>query len=255
MYRVDLNSDLGESFGAYTIGCDDKVLPLVTAANLACGFHASDPVVMKKTVEMASNAGIQVGAHPGFPDLMGFGRRNMSVTPEEAKAYTLYQLGAMNGFCRAVGMTMQHVKPHGALYNMAGKDYVLAAGICEAVREFDPELIVLALSGGELLRCAQDMGLRAASEVFADRAYEEDGSLVNRRKEGAMITDEDLAIERVIRMIKEQKVTAITGRDIGIKADSICVHGDGPKALAFVQKIREALKAENIELAPLKYVV
>ena len=255
MYRVDLNSDLGESFGAYTIGCDDKVLPLVTSANVACGFHASDPVVMKKTVEMASNAGIQVGAHPGFPDLMGFGRRNMSVTPEEAKAYTLYQLGAMNGFCRAVGMTMQHVKPHGALYNMAGKDYALAAGICEAVREFDPELIVLALSGGELLRCAQDMGLRAASEVFADRAYEEDGSLVNRRKEGAMITDEDLAIERVIRMIKEQKVTAITGRDIGIKADSICVHGDGPKALAFVQKIREALKAENIELAPLKYVV
>ncbi|MCR5173250.1 MAG: LamB/YcsF family protein [Oscillospiraceae bacterium] len=255
MYCVDLNSDLGESFGAYTIGCDELVLPLVTSANVACGFHASDPVVMKKTVEMAAGAGIQVGAHPGYPDLMGFGRRNMAVTPDEAKAYVLYQLGAMSAFCRAAGLPMQHVKPHGALYNMAGKDYALSKGICEAIREFDPGLIVLALSGGELLRCARDMGLRAASEVFADRAYEEDGSLVNRRKEGAMITDEDLAIERVIRMIKERKVTAVTGKDIPIQADSICVHGDGPKALAFVRRIREAVKAEGIELRPLKDIV
>ena len=255
MYCVDLNSDLGESFGAYTIGCDELVLPLVTSANVACGFHASDPVVMKKTVEMAAGAGIQVGAHPGYPDLMGFGRRNMAVTPDEAKAYVLYQLGAMSAFCRAAGLPMQHVKPHGALYNMAGKDYALSKGICEAIREFDSGLIVLALSGGELLRCARDMGLRAASEVFADRAYEEDGSLVNRRKEGAMITDEDLAIERVIRMIKERKVTAVTGKDIPIQADSICVHGDGPKALAFVRRIREAVKAEGIELRPLKDIV
>ena len=255
MYCVDLNSDLGESFGAYTIGCDDKVLPLVTSANVACGFHASDPVVMKKTIEMAAAAGIQVGAHPGYPDLMGFGRRNMAVTPDEAKAYTLYQLGALSAFCRAAGLPMQHVKPHGALYNMAGKDYALSRGICEAIREFDSDLIVLALSGSELLRCARDMGLRAASEVFADRAYEEDGSLVNRRKEGAMITDEDLAIERVVRMIREKKVTALSGKDISIQADSICVHGDGPKALAFVQKIREALAAESIELRPLKDIV
>ena len=255
MYRVDLNSDLGESFGAYTIGCDEQVLPLVTSANVACGFHASDPVVMSRTVGMAAQAGIQVGAHPGFPDLMGFGRRNLAVTPEEARAYTLYQLGAMSGFCRAAGLAMQHVKPHGALYNMAGKDYALSRGICEAIREFDPKLIVLALSGGELLRCAQDMGLRAASEVFAVRAYEEDGSLVNRRKQGAMITDEYVAIERVIRMITEQKVTAITGKDISIRADSICVHGDGPKALAFVQRIREALAESGIELRPLKDIV
>ena len=255
MYCVDLNSDLGESFGAYTIGCDEQVLPLVTSANVACGFHASDPVVMKKTVEMAAGAGIQVGAHPGYPDLMGFGRRNMAVTPDEAKAYVLYQLGAMSASCRSAGLPMQHVKPHGALYNMAGKDYALSKGICEAIREFDPGLIVLALSGGELLRCARGMGLRAASEVFADRAYEEDGSLVNRRKEGAMITDEDLAIERVIRMIKERKVTAVTGKDIPIQTDSICVHGDGPKALAFVRRIREAVKAEGIELRPLKDIV
>ena len=207
MDRVDLNCDLGESFGAYTIGCDELVSPLVSSANVACGFHASDPVVMEKTVVMAAGAGIGVGAHPGFPDLMGFGRRNMVITPAEARAYTLYQLGALSGFCRAKGIALQHVKPHGALYNMAGKDYALARGICEAIKDFDPSLIVLALSGGELLRCARDMGLRAASEVFADRGYEEDGSLVNRKKEGAMITDENVAIERVVRMIREKKIT------------------------------------------------
>ena len=255
MYRVDLNSDLGESFGNYKIGCDELVLPLVSSANVACGFHASDPVVMEKTVALAAGAGIQVGAHPGYPDLMGFGRRNMAVSPAEAKAYTTYQLGALDGFLRANGMRMQHVKPHGAMYNMAAKDYELARGICEAIREFDPELIVLALSGGELLRCASDMGMRVASEVFADRAFEEDGTLVNRRKEGSMITDEELAISRVVRMVKEGKVTAITGKDIPIRADSVCVHGDGPKALAFVERIRAALKEEGVALCPLKDIV
>lgn len=255
MDRVDLNCDLGESFGAYTIGCDELVIPLVSSANVACGFHASDPVVMEKTVVMAAGAGIGVGAHPGFPDLMGFGRRNMVITPAEARAYTLYQLGALSGFCRAKGIALQHVKPHGALYNMAGKDYALARGICEAIKDFDPSLIVLALSGGELLRCARDMGLRAASEVFADRGYEEDGSLVSRKKEGAMITDENVAIERVVRMIREKTVTAVTGKDIPIEADSVCVHGDGPKALAFVEKIRAALTQQGIEIRPLGEIV
>ena len=255
MDRVDLNCDLGESFGAYTIGCDELVIPLVSSANVACGFHASDPVVMEKTVVMAAGAGIGVGAHPGFPDLMGFGRRNMVITPAEARAHTLYQLGALSGFCRAKGIALQHVKPHGALYNMAGKDYALARGICEAIKDFDPSLIVLALSGGELLRCARDMGLRAASEVFADRGYEEDGSLVNRKKEGAMITDENVAIERVVRMIREKTVTAVTGKDIPIEADSVCVHGDGPKALAFVEKIRAALTQQGIEIRPLGEIV
>lgn len=255
MDRVDLNCDLGESFGAYTIGCDELVIPLVSSANVACGFHASDPVVMEKTIAMAAGAGIGVGAHPGFPDLMGFGRRNMVITPAEARAYTLYQLGALSGFCRAKGIALQHVKPHGALYNMAGKDYALAWGICEAIKDFDPSLIVLALSGGELLRCARDMGLRAASEVFADRGYEEDGSLVNRKKEGAMITDENVAIERVVRMIREKTVTAVTGKDIPIEADSVCVHGDGPKALAFVEKIRAALTQQGIEIRPLGEIV
>lgn len=251
MYCVDLNSDLGESFGRYTLGMDDKVIPLITSANVACGFHASDPVVMKKTIEMANGAGIRVGAHPGYPDLMGFGRRNMNVSPAEAKAYTLYQIGALDAFCKASGAKMQHVKPHGAFYNMAAKDYKLARGICEAIAEYDPELILMALSGSEMIRAAQDCGLRAASEVFADRAYEEDGSLVSRTKERAMITDENEAIARVIRMVKEQKVTSITGKDISLKADSICVHGDGANALAFVAKIREAFTKEEIKICPL----
>ena len=251
MYTVDLNSDLGESFGRYTIGNDDKIIPLISSANVACGYHASDPVVMGKTIAMAKEAGIRVGAHPGFPDLMGFGRRNMNVTPAEAKAYVLYQLGALDAFCRVNGVKMQHVKPHGALYNMAAKDYTLSTAICEAIKEVDSNLIVLALSGGQLATAAQDMGLRTAMEVFADRGYEEDGTLVDRRKEGAMITDENEAIARVIRMVKEKKVTAVTGKDIPIQADSICVHGDGAKALAFVEKIREAFEKEGIQISPL----
>ena len=255
MYKVDLNSDLGESFGRYTLGMDADILQLVSSANVACGYHASDPLVMNKTIAMAKETGVRVGAHPGFPDLMGFGRRNMDVSPAEAKAYTLYQLGALDAFCKAHGVKMQHVKPHGAMYNMAGKDYALSKAICEAIYEYDKDLIVMALSGGELVHAAEDMGLKVAREVFADRAYEEDGSLVNRRKEGAMITDENEAIARVVRMIKEQKVTAITGKDIPIKADSVCVHGDGVKALAFVNKISETLTAEGVEIVPLVDIV
>jgi UPF0271 protein len=255
MYRVDLNSDLGESFGHYTLGMDQQVIPLITSANVACGYHASDPVVMEQTIQLAKAADIRVGAHPGFPDLMGFGRRNMNVTPAEARAYTLYQLGALDAFCKAQGLTMQHVKPHGALYNMAAKDYALSKAICEAIASYDKNLIVMALCGGELLRAAKDMGLRAASEVFADRGYEEDGTLVDRRKEGAMITDENIAIARVVRMVKEGKVTAVTGKDIDIQADSVCVHGDGPKALAFVEKIRAALTQEGIEICSLDKIV
>lgn len=255
MYKVDLNSDLGESFGRYTLGMDSEVIPLITSANAACGWHASDPVVMRKTVAMAKEAGIQVGAHPGFPDLMGFGRRNMVISPDEAYAYTMYQLGAISGFLSAAGMKMQHVKPHGAFYNMAAKDYELARAICSAVRDFDENLIVLALVGGELEKAGRDLGLRTAGEFFADRAYEEDGTLVNRRKEGAMITDEEEAIGRVVRMIKERKVRTITGKDIDIRGDSICVHGDGVKALAFVRRIRERLTEEGITICPLTEIV
>ncbi len=255
MYKVDLNSDLGESFGAYTIGCDEEVLSQVTSANVACGWHAGDPVVLHRTLALAKEKGVAVGAHPGYPDLMGFGRREMKLSPEEAYAYVLYQLGAFAAFAKVHGLEVQHLKAHGALYNTAGKDMALALAICRAVKDFDPSIILLGLSGSKLIEAATELGLSAASEIFADRAYEEDGSLVNRRKPGAMIEDEEEAIARVLRMVKEGKVTAITGRDIPVQADSICVHGDGPKALAFTRRIRERLQAEGVALSPLRAIV
>lgn len=253
--QVDLNCDMGESFGAYKIGMDEEVVKFISSANVACGFHASDPMVMDKTVKLLSENGVAVGAHPGFPDLMGFGRRNINVSPDEAKAYVKYQIGALSAFCKAQGVTLQHIKPHGALYNMAGKDYNLSKAICEGIYEIDPKLILLGLSGSQMLKAADDMGLRCAKEVFADRAYEEDGSLVARTKQGAMITDENEAITRVIGMIKDGKVTAVNGKEIDIEANSVCVHGDGAKALEFVQKIRKALTDENIQIVPLAKIV
>jgi len=251
MLTVDLNADLGESFGRYTLGMDGRILPVISSANIACGFHASDPVVMEKTVMLAKQAGVAVGAHPGYPDLMGFGRRNMAVSPAEARAYILYQLGALDAFLRPLGMKLRHVKPHGAFYNMAAVDYTLAKAVCEAVRDFDPGLILLGLSGSELIRAAEDTGLKACSEVFADRAYEEDGTLVSRNRPGAVITDEGEAIRRVIRMVTEGKVTAVTGKDVSIRADSVCVHGDGEKAVLFAESIRKALEENGIRVSPM----
>ena len=251
MVKIDLNCDLGESFGAYTIGMDDKVIPLISSCNIACGYHASDPLVMKKTVEMAAKAGIGIGAHPGFPDLMGFGRRNMNISPAEASAYVTYQLGALYAFARSAGVKLQHVKPHGALYNMAGKNYDLALAIAKAVQSFDPSLILMGLAGSQSVKAAQDIGLPVANEVFADRAYMPDGSLMPRTMEGAVIHDEKLAISRVVRMVMEHKVTACDGTDIEIIPDSVCVHGDNVKALAFVTEIRKALEAEGVTIAPL----
>lgn len=252
MFYVDLNSDLGESFGNYTIGMDEEILKYVTSANVACGWHAGDAMVMEKTVALAGEFGTAVGAHPGFPDLMGFGRRNMAVTPAEAKAYVKYQLGALMAFTKSHGMAIQHVKPHGALYNMAAVDEGLARAMCEAVYEVDPEIIFMGLAGSKMITAAEAVGLRAASEVFADRAYNDDGTLVSRKLPGAVIKDKDLAIQRVVRMVKEGKVTSINGNDIAIKADSVCVHGDNPKALEFVRNIRETLAAEGVEVRSLK---
>ncbi|MCL1950493.1 MAG: LamB/YcsF family protein [Turicibacter sp.] len=253
--KVDLNCDLGESFGRYQLGMDAQAMPLISSANVACGFHAADPVVMLQTVGLIEAAGIGIGAHPSFPDLQGFGRRNMSLSFEEAKATVLYQLGALDGFCRAKGIKMQHVKPHGALYNMAAKDYELSRAICEAIQEFDPSLIVMGLSGSETIRAAKDLGLKAAQEVFADRSYEPDGSLVARSKAGAFIHDEEEAVARVVRMVSERKVKAVNGEDIAIQADSICVHGDGEKALVFIEKIREGLQGAGIKISPLAEII
>ena len=255
MYKVDLNSDLGESFGAYTIGLDSQVVQYVSSVNVACGYHAGDPLVMDKTVAAAKAAGVAVGAHPGYPDLMGFGRRNMVCTPAEAKAYVQYQMGALLAFCAAHGVALQHVKPHGALYNMAAKDEALAAGIAEGIASVDKNVILLGLAGSKLLIAGRAAGLRVASEVFADRAYQADGSLVPRSKPGAVIHDADEAIARTVRMVKEGKVTAITGEEVAIEAHSICVHGDNPDAVEFVRRIRARLEAEGVTIAPIAQIV
>ena len=246
MYHVDLNSDLGESFGLYTIGNDEAVLQYVSSANVACGFHAGDPQVMQKTVAMAAAAGVAVGAHPGVPDLMGFGRRKMDITPQEAYAMVLYQVGALQAFTTAAHVPLQHVKPHGALYNMAAKDKALAAAIAKAVCDVNPRLILYGLAGSYLIREGKKIGLTTASEVFADRTYQPDGTLTPRSQPDAMVTDEELAISRVLRMIQEGVVTAQNGADIPVQADTICIHGDGAKALAFAHKIKTALEAHDV---------
>jgi UPF0271 protein len=245
---IDLNCDLGESFGAYKMGLDEEVLPYVTSANIACGFHGGDPMVMEQTVALCKKYGVRAGAHPGFPDLAGFGRRNMSLTPREVKTSVMYQIGALKAFCNGAGIRLLHVKPHGALYNMAAKDYELAKAICQAMKEVDDSLVLLALSNSEMLRAAKDTGMSSASEVFADRAYERDGSLVPRSRKGAVIEDKELAVKRVIRMAKEGVVEAIGGSTISIEADSVCVHGDGGKALEFVKRIREGFLEAGIEV-------
>ena len=255
MYCVDLNSDLGESFGSYKIGRDEDIIPLISSANVACGAHAGDPDVMAKTADICKSSGISMGAHPGFFDLMGFGRRNLAVSPEEAKNLIIYQIGALDAFAKSRGIKLAHVKPHGALYNMAAKDARLAAAIAEGIYSYNPELILLGLSGSEMLRAAENIGLPCAAEVFADRAYEDDGTLVARSKPGAMIKDEDEAVSRVIKMIKEHRVTTISGKEIEISPASVCVHGDSEKALLFVKKIRDALTNENIEIKPLSEII
>ncbi|WMJ83284.1 LamB/YcsF family protein [Oscillospiraceae bacterium LTW-04] len=251
MYKVDLNSDLGESFGAYTIGMDSEILKYVSSANVACGWHAGDAVVMEQTVANAAAAGTAVGAHPGFPDLMGFGRRNMVVTPAEAKAYIKYQLGALLAFTKAKGIPLQHVKPHGALYNMAAVDEALAEAICQGVYEVDPNIILLGLANSKMISAAEKIGLRAASEVFADRAYNDDGTLVSRKLPGAVIHDKEVAIARTVQMVTKGTVETVTGKVISIKADSICVHGDNPSALEFVKNIRETLENSGVTICNL----
>ena len=245
---LDLNCDLGESFGAYTIGSDEAIIPYITSANIACGYHAGDPTVMHRSVALCRKYGVQVGAHPGLPDLMGFGRRKMQIAPAEAADCVAYQIGALQAFCQAEGVPLHHVKPHGALYNMAAKDRALADAICQAVQKSAPGAILLALSGSEMVAAANAIGLPVACEVFADRGYQPDGTLVPRGQPGAMITDEGEAIARVARMVKEGKVTARDGSEVTLQADSVCVHGDGPKALAFVEKLRAALPAGGITL-------
>ncbi|KIL52933.1 LamB/YcsF family protein [Jeotgalibacillus campisalis] len=248
MLRVDLNCDMGEGFGAYKMGNDEDLLDYVTSANIACGFHAGDPAIMKKTVHMALEKNVGIGAHPGFNDVTGFGRRNIAVTPDEAYDLVVYQIGALNGFVRAAGERMQHVKPHGALYNMAAGDPQLAEAIAKAVYDVDPDLVLYGLSGSELIHAGLKRGLKTASEVFADRTYQRTGELTSRKEKNALIHEDDKAVAQVVRMIKEQKVKSVSGIDVDLQADTVCIHGDGPYALSFAKKIHEALTAEKIKL-------
>ena len=246
MMRIDLNSDVGESFGAYTIGHDAGLMRSITSANIAAGFHGGDPSVLRDTIRLAKAQGVAVGAHPGFPDLVGFGRRNLDVTPREAEDLVLYQIAAVAGVAHAEGVAIQHVKPHGALFNMAVRDAELAASIARAVAAFDRSLILFGLPGSEILKAGRAAGLRVAAEVFADRAYEPDGSLASRRKPGAVVHDAAAVVARAIRMVKERNVVAIDGTAVALEADTICVHGDTPGSDDLAAQIRAGLEANGV---------
>ncbi|MEK0286064.1 5-oxoprolinase subunit PxpA [Caldifermentibacillus hisashii] len=249
MHLVDLNCDMGESFGAYRMGKDEEILDYVTSANIACGYHAGDPATMRKTVQMALEKNVGIGAHPGMPDLVGFGRREINISPQEAYDLVIYQMGALYGFVRSEGGKIQHVKPHGALFNMAAKSAPLSEAIAEAVYKVDPECILFGLAGSELVKAGKKIGLRTASEVFSDRTYQKDGSLTSRREENALIKDHKIAVNQVIRMVKERKVKSVQGEDVVIQADTICIHGDGLHALEFAQYIPNALREAGITIA------
>jgi UPF0271 protein len=243
---IDLNCDMGESFGAWTMGQDDAVLAHVSSANIACGFHAGDPATMRRTVAAAVARGVAIGAHPSLPDLAGFGRREMRVTPDETYAMTLYQIGALAAIARAAGSRLHHVKPHGALYNMAAKDRALADAIASAVRDFDDTLILVGLANSELPRAGEAAGLAVAHEAFADRRYEADGSLMARSRSGAVIHDVDAAVGQAVAIATRGEIGALR-----VRADTICVHGDRADAATFARRLREALDAAGVAVAKL----
>ena len=244
--RIDINADVGESFGAYTIGNDVAVMRSITSASVAAGFHAGDPSVLRQTIRLAKSHGVAVGAHPGFLDLVGFGRREMHLRPGDVEDLVLYQIAAVAGVAAAEGVKIQHVKPHGALFNMAARDRTLAAAIASAVACFDRSLILFGLAGSEILTAGRAAGLRVASEVFADRAYEPDGSLCPRTKADAVIHHAAIVVARAVRMVEERTVDAIDGAIVPLEADTICVHGDTPGADSLAAQLRAGLEAAGI---------
>jgi UPF0271 protein len=248
MWKVDLNCDMGEAFGVYTIAPDADIMPLISSANIACGWHAGDPHVMRRSVELALEHDVAIGAHPGYPDLLGFGRRNLSLTPAELKDYVTYQVGALAAFVKAAGGRLHHVKAHGAMYNQAAADPNLARAFAEAIAACDEDLIVVGLANSHLLSEAKKLGLSVASEVFADRGYLPNGALMPRHLPGAVLHDPDLVVSRVLTMVKEGTVQANDGSIIQLRADTICVHGDTPEALAHLKALRQALAAAQIKI-------
>ncbi|HET6555216.1 MAG TPA: 5-oxoprolinase subunit PxpA [Dyella sp.] len=246
---IDINSDLGESYGAWRMGDDAALLAIVSSANIACGFHAGDPDIMRGTVALAVQHDVAIGAHVSLPDLQGFGRREMMVTPNEAYAMTLYQVGALHGFVQAAGTRLRHVKPHGALYNMAARDMKLAQAIARAIRDFDPALRLVGLANSALIDAGKAAGLPVASEAFADRRYRSDGSLQPRREADAVIQESDDAIAQAMAIAREGMVRAVDGSVVTLHADTLCVHGDGAHAVAFARQLRAALEAADIGIA------
>ena len=246
--QIDLNGDVGESFGAYEIGHDAALIPILTSANIACGFHAGDPGVMRATVALAREHGTAVGAHPGFPDLVGFGRREMNATPREVEDLVAYQIGALAAIAAAQGVRLTHVKPHGALYNMAARDLDLADAIARAIAAVDPSLALFGLPGSQSLEAAQRHKVRAVSEAFADRAYRRDGSLVPRNQPGAVIDDEQIVVTRAVAIARERVVIAADGTRVPLDVQTICVHGDTPGAAVLASRIRKALNDAGIQV-------
>ncbi len=254
MQRIDLNCDMGESFGAYQLGMDEAVIQYISSANIACAWHAGDPSVMSRTVAMAVEQGVGVGAHPGYPDLLGFGRRNMDCTMAELRDYVIYQVGALQAFCKVHHTQLQHVKPHGALYLTAVEDEAVARAVAEAIVQVNPDLLYVALAGakGELMtRIGQEVGLKVVYEAFPDRAYSPEGTLVSRRQPGAVIKDPQAVSERALRMVTEGVVIAADGTTIPLEAQTLCVHGDNPKAVDLVKSIRETLEADGVAVTPM----
>lgn len=248
--RLDLNADVGESFGAYNLGQDVQLMPSIASASVACGFHAGDPGVMRETVALARQHGVAVGAHPSFPDLVGFGRREMRATPREVEDFVVYQIGALAAVAAACGMRLQHVKAHGALYNMAVRDATLAEAIARATAAVDRSLILFGLPGSELIAAGERSGLRTAREGFADRAYKRDGTLVPRTEPGAVIEDPEVVVHRAVSMARDRAVDAIDGSRIGLEVETICVHGDTPGAAVLASRIRAALTDAGVSVLP-----
>lgn len=250
LHTIDLNGDVGEGFGPYVMATDPDLLDCVSSASIACGFHAGDPGTMRRTVRLALEKGVAIGAHPGLPDRMGFGRRAMEIAPDEAYEMTLYQIGALDAFVKAEGGRMAHVKPHGALYNMAAQDPLLARSIAEAVYDYDPHLILFGLSGSELIRAGESLGLRTANEVFADRRYLNDGRLSPRRNPGSVITEVEEAVAQTLRLVREKAVVSLEGDLLRLEADTLCIHGDTPHAVRFARTIRDRLLQQGIRIRP-----
>ena len=252
--KIDMNCDMGESFGAYKLGLDEEVIQYITSANIACGYHAGDPLVMERTVSLAKEHGVSVGAHPGFPDLIGFGRRNIDATLPEIKAYITYQVGALQAFAKAQGLKVEHVKPHGALYLMAVENEKMSEAIVEAIASVDESLFFVALAGAKgekMTKIGEKIGLRVAYEAFPDRAYTPEGTLVSRRQPGAVIKDPAVVAGRALMMAREGKVLAVDGTEIPFRPETLCVHGDTPGAINLVKEIRQTLTEAGVEVIPL----